>query len=300
MSGAKDKEGIAIDSTFGTQADAPAPDTRVGGGGPAAARPAWRVLLVSDLTPGRAPSGPRSVDKNRFAELFRQFAPSLALSVPDPAAAAAARLDAVLEFASLKDFGPDAVAAGVPRPAGLLRMRQAVERFGSGEMAADEFAAALRSLTVPASLAPRIEELLRREAPAPPSTPAPSIATPKSGAVDDLLNLVDTGTKPASVATAMDGLIQAVAGGGGTRARRDVGGALFAVDGLLARFADVLLHDPAFLALEASWPAGRTTCRARCSASSARRGTRARRPTTWSWSRTACRARRRTRNSWRA
>jgi hypothetical protein len=249
MADEKGPGGIGITSDFGTDPDAPAPKTTVGeSGGGRGNRPAWRFLHCADLTPGRPASGPRPVDKNLFADLFATLGPSLAIDIPDPAGASGARIAATLTFRSLKDFTPDAIAATVPRVAEILRLRDAVDGFGKGDTGGAEFAAAIRGINLPATLAPRIEDLLRREAPATPAPPAGKT----SGAVDDLLSMVDAGTPSPTVSGALDGLIQAVASGS-TRTRRDVSAVLAAIDVSLSRIVDAVLHDPRVLALEAAW-----------------------------------------------
>lgn len=73
---------------------------------------------------------PISVDKDNFNEVLKAQNVSLDLAVPDELSGSDdpdARFSVHLDFASIKDFEPDSVAAAVPELAKLLQVREALK-----------------------------------------------------------------------------------------------------------------------------------------------------------------------------
>lgn len=215
----------------------------------------WRILFVGDLTPGRESGLPRPVDRNSFSDFHKATNPTLALTAPERLSAKK-QLAVDLAFSSLKDFTPDAVAAKISQLDDLFALRKQAKLAAAGKITIAELIKSISGLSIPTAINPFIDKLSPKT-----STrikkPIPS-RNEETGAVDDLLSMIDTGddAEPGASAPdvnqALNGLIRAVSSSNSIP-RKQLEALIQAIDALLSDQLDQVLHNEDFIALETVW-----------------------------------------------
>lgn len=194
-----------------------------------AADSTFRVLILGDFGGTGAQRQPLAervvhrIDRDGLDSAIAAIAPTLAVTLDEEATPEA------IVFRELDDFHPDRLLVSVPALARLRELRATIESrpdavrteppTGSSSAAADN-----RSL---------LDRILEAEPGETPTTPPPPTAT----AGDDLSAFVRRAVRP-HVAREVDPQQRAL---------------VAQVDGVLAATLRVLLHDPAFQALESLW-----------------------------------------------
>lgn len=170
-----------------------------------------RIVVLSELT-GRAEYAtgptphpdPLPIDKASFDRVMEQLAPSIAIEIADPfAASEPLRID--LRWRELKALRPDAIVEQVPVLRALVDAKRIVQGVKERRVsAADARTQLARILPRPSWAEALTSEVVetsaaRPQAPA-PATPAaaPAAKAASGNPLDDLLSMVDIGTKPAA------------------------------------------------------------------------------------------------------
>ncbi len=223
-----------------------------------------RFLFVGDLDPaaaGHEPATPKvwSVDKNSFAGVMANINPRIVLDVPNHVAESPKMLELNLQFDSLRDFEPAAVARQVPALNQLIEIRTLVNRVSKGDVALDHFENELQAIGVDAAWAADLAKTLSRPS---ASTPPPAAGSSGSPTLDRLLGMMGEGPAPKERAPKeeggglLDSLFDAVAGdtqSGAQVEKTAASGLMGNLDGVISTQLNAIFSAPAFQQLEAAW-----------------------------------------------
>ncbi|MBD3346140.1 MAG: hypothetical protein GF401_13870 [Chitinivibrionales bacterium] len=220
--------------------------------------PPWKILVLSNLTPGKGPSGPYSIDRSTFSELAQKLFPTLFLTVPDKLGGPLDHRDINLSFESLKDFTPDSVIYQVHSCANILIFKKLIDDCRSGRISGTELNSSLKNLSLPPELVTAIEKATRTSS---SSTPSQAGQKKKEGKIDNILNMLDIDDRSSQTDNpgegspdALNKFMEAVtAGEQSAVAGEDIDSILRDANALLAAQLDEILHAPAFIDLESSW-----------------------------------------------
>jgi hypothetical protein len=199
--------------------------------------PAFHWILVSDLRPGRPPSGGGAeLDKDGLDAFLREAGPTIEIPL--------AGGPVTLSFSEFRDFRPERIAVRLPALEALLKVaRESLELAAEGK-SGESLRPALAALGGHPDLLRDLEDSLR------PAPAAPPPEAPKGGVFD----LVDAA--PAAPERALDLLLGELIGGAerAPARHRDALRLLSKkAEASLAPLLRALLHHPRFLALESAW-----------------------------------------------
>jgi type VI secretion system ImpC/EvpB family protein/type VI secretion system ImpB/VipA family protein len=167
-----------------------------------------RMLVVADLVPrgennagASPPEGATKIDPTRFDDLFQRLRPRVSIEVPS--VLAEGRPQRVeMAITSLKSFRPDGMLTEVPLLRALFDGRLVLERLRDGSLTVEAAQVELNRLWNSSPFAREVLGLLPvKQAAAAPVASAPAPVVDSSGALDDLLSMVDVSAPPAPVAT---------------------------------------------------------------------------------------------------
>ncbi|MBD3320666.1 MAG: hypothetical protein GF350_06185 [Chitinivibrionales bacterium] len=216
--------------------------------------PRWKVLAVSNCTPGKAPSGPHELDKSSFNEVLQKLFPTLFLTVPDKLEGPQQHCDINLSFTSLKDFSPDSILAQVPQCRDLLRFKELINSCRENRISGADPGASLKNLHIPSSLVSKAFNCIGKK------TPSPGNRNSQSGKIDtilDMLDVQDTGSSDSQdtgPSGALHELMHAISGEGQAGiAGRDIRPILEETDTCIVSQLNEIIHAPAFIELETAW-----------------------------------------------
>lgn len=223
----------------------------------------WRIVVAGDFSPQKTHAPLFQIDKYSFDDYMKTVVPTLQFFAPDVLVEHAKQLCVDLSFSSLRDFHPDAIAQAVPVISAVLSVKESVQKFANGQIAQKEMQHALLDSQIPGSVKTIITGLIAKGAAKPAgrqSAPKPASDAPqKKSSVDSILSMVETGDSSTgangpNTATAALDLAGAIgAQYGSSLQQKDVKQCLDAIDSLVARQMNEILHAASFRELEASW-----------------------------------------------
>jgi len=220
-----------------------------------------RMLFASNLTPEAAPPvwedrvHTSAVDAAGFGPYMEAAAPTLDVSVPNRISASPERLSVTLQFTSLSDFTPEAVAAQLAVTAPLLELREGLAGVAAGDQALDEVRASLEDGALSGSVEALLDALGKKSRAGDTGANGRHPGT-KEDTLDRLLSMVDEDAPEASPDVLADALTEAVVGPSDTTPRPSADAltqVVHRLEVLLRAQLVPVFAEASFRALEAAW-----------------------------------------------